>query len=395
MSKVSVRPLGDLCEVVNGSTPNTKDSGFWGGPHQWITPKEMGSLKSPFISRSARTLSDSGLNSISAKLLPKFSIILSSRAPIGYLAVNKEPMATNQGCKGLIPSAELDYMFLYYFLLANRERLNSLGTGTTFAELSSTALKRFEIPLPPLDEQKRIVAKLDKALEQNDLMKTVARQRVQEFARIKEAGIRDRLIAAGSEHGEKSLGQIFDIARGGSPRPIKDFLTHAEDGVNWIKISDATRTGKYITDTKQKIRPEGVSRSRKVFPGDFLLTNSMSFGRPYILQTEGCIHDGWLVLSGSSEVVDSEFMYYALGSQYLADQFNKLAYGSTVRNLNIDSVKKARVPLPNVGAQQELSAQLRAIESLVDRLTSLCVLSIQKMENLESALLTSAFSGDL
>lgn len=193
MSKVSVRTLGDLCEVVNGSTPNTKDSGFWGGPHQWITPKEMGSLKSPFISRSARTLSDSGLNSISAKLLPKFSIILSSRAPIGYLAVNKEPMATNQGCKGLIPSAELDYMFLYYFLLANRERLNSLGTGTTFAELSSTALKRFEIPLPPLDEQKRIVAKLDQIRrEVGRLSDNVAKQ-METVKSLRGAALADRL----------------------------------------------------------------------------------------------------------------------------------------------------------------------------------------------------------
>ena len=94
----------------------------------------------------------------------------------------------------------------------------------------------------------------------------------------------------------RSLGELFDIARGGSPRPISDFLSNAPDAVNWITIKDASNSSKYIRSTNQKIRIEGVSRSRMVHPGDFLLTNSMSFGRPYIMQTTGCIHDGWLVL---------------------------------------------------------------------------------------------------
>src|SRR5690349_13723304 len=134
----------------------------------------------------------------------------------------------------------------------------------------------------------------------------------------------------------KPLGEVCAVARGGSPRPIKAFLTNAEDGINWIKISDATASGKYIYSTVEKIKPAGASRSRVVKEGDFLLSNSMSFGRPYIMRTSGCIHDGWLVLSDYENYFDQDFLYHLLGSPQVFQQFDRLAAGSTVRNLNID-----------------------------------------------------------
>lgn len=135
------------------------------------------------------------------------------------------------------------------------------------------------------------------------------------------------------------LESIFDIARGGSPRPIDDYITDADDGVNWISIKDASNSAKYIEKTKLKIKPEGLSKTRMVKPGDFLLTNSMSFGRPYIMRTTGCIHDGWLVLSGDPERVDSNYFYHLLGSDLLKRRFSALAAGAVVKNLNIDLVK--------------------------------------------------------
>src|SRR5439155_13558849 len=108
------------------------------------------------------------------------------------------------------------------------------------------------------------------------------------------------------------LGEVFDIARGGSPRPIDQFITDDPNGVNWIMIGDASDNSKFITRTKKRILKAGVKKSRMVHPGDFLLTNSMSFGRPYIVQTTGCIHDGWLVLSGKQDV-DQDFFFHLLG----------------------------------------------------------------------------------
>lgn len=160
------------------------------------------------------------------------------------------------------------------------------------------------------------------------------------------------------------LESIFDIARGGSPRPIDDYITDADDGLNWISIKDASNSNKYIETTKLKIKPEGLSKTRQVKPGDFLLTNSMSFGRPYIMKTTGCIHDGWLVLSGDPEKVDSDYFYHLLGSDLLKRRFSALAAGAVVKNLNIDLVKGVEIPLPPLPEQKRIAAILDKADAI-------------------------------
>ncbi|MDO8804937.1 MAG: restriction endonuclease subunit S [Elusimicrobiota bacterium] len=160
----------------------------------------------------------------------------------------------------------------------------------------------------------------------------------------------------GWEH--KKLGEILTIERGGSPRPIDSFITESPDGINWIKIGDTKGVEKYITETREKIRPEGVKRSRMVYEGDFILSNSMSFGRPYILKTKGCIHDGWLVLRPKEKNIDPDFLYHLLGSPLIFTQFDSLAAGSTVRNLNIDLVKTVEIPFPPLPEQKRIVAVL-------------------------------------
>lgn len=161
-----------------------------------------------------------------------------------------------------------------------------------------------------------------------------------------------------------SIGEIFDIARGGSPRPIKDFLTDDPDGLNWIMIGDTVEGSKYITETKNRIRLEGLKKSRMVHAGDFLLTNSMSFGRPYILKTSGCIHDGWLVLSPKDGGVHPDFFYYLLGSQSLYREFSKRAAGAVVKNLNTSLVRGVEIPLPPLAEQKRIAAILDAADAL-------------------------------
>ncbi|MBQ4857243.1 restriction endonuclease subunit S [Pseudoalteromonas sp. MMG007] len=154
------------------------------------------------------------------------------------------------------------------------------------------------------------------------------------------------------------LDSLYNIARGGSPRPIKKFITDDPNGINWIKIGDATASGKYIFETKEKIIPEGIQRSRFVKKGDFILSNSMSFGRPYIMGTTGCIHDGWLVLSAKDDSIDQDFLYHILGSPLVFQQFDSLAAGSTVRNLNIDLVSGVKMPLLPLKEQKRIVAIL-------------------------------------
>ncbi|MEG4397053.1 restriction endonuclease subunit S [Microcoleus sp. BROC3] len=161
-----------------------------------------------------------------------------------------------------------------------------------------------------------------------------------------------------------ALGDIFEIARGGSPRPIQNYITDDVDGVNWIMIADASESSKYITSTKKRIRKEGVKNSRMVYPGDFVLTNSMSFGRPYIMKTSGCIHDGWLVLSNRLENVDSNYFFHLLGSNAVYLEFARRAAGATVKNLNIDLVKGVQIPLPPLEEQKRIAEILDRAEEL-------------------------------
>ena len=161
------------------------------------------------------------------------------------------------------------------------------------------------------------------------------------------------------------LGTVLEIARGGSPRPIQQYLTTEPDGINWIKIGDTDKGGKYIYKTKEKIRPEGVTKSRMVHSGDFLLTNSMSFGRPYILKTDGCIHDGWLVLSNRFDCYSVDFIYYNLSSPFAYYQFCDSVSGAVVKNLNSDKVANALFPLPPLAEQHRIVQRIEELLPLV------------------------------
>lgn len=160
------------------------------------------------------------------------------------------------------------------------------------------------------------------------------------------------------------LGEVCTIERGGSPRPIDDFITTDENGINWIKIGDADES-MYITKTAQRIKPEGMKKSRYVKPGDFLLSNSMSFGRPYILKIDGCIHDGWLVLRDENNVFDKKFLYYYLSAPITYKKFKSMAVGGVVNNLNSDMVRKVRVPMPSQEEQHQISDRLDRVSNLI------------------------------
>lgn len=161
------------------------------------------------------------------------------------------------------------------------------------------------------------------------------------------------------------LGDVFNVARGGSPRPIQEYITEAEDGINWIMIGD-TSSEKFITTTKNKIKPEGVKKSRMVYSGDFLLTNSMSFGRPYILKIDGCIHDGWLVLSPKNkEKISTDYFYYFLGSNNLKKDFEKVAAGAVVKNLNSEIVRNIQIPLPSLTEQKAIAEKLDKAQEII------------------------------
>jgi type I restriction enzyme M protein len=227
------------------------------------------------------------------------------------------------------------------------------GVGGSLSRANPKAVGEIRIPLPPLDVQKEIVAEIE------------GYQKVIDGARAVLDNYRPR-IPIDPDWPMAAIGELCTVERGASPRPIHDFVTDAADGVNWVKIGDAEIGGKFITSTKERITPEGAAKSRRVEPGDFVLSNSMSFGRPYIMATEGYIHDGWLLLRLRTERLDKDFLYYVLGSEIVLTQFERAATGGVVRNLNSKIVREVTIPLPPLATQRAIVAEIEAEQALVN-----------------------------
>lgn len=388
------KKLGEVCKIVNGGTPDTKVARFWGGDQLWITPKDMGKLDNMFVVDTARKITEEGLKNTSVKILPVNSIILSSRAPIGHLAINKKAITTNQGCKGIIPNSEISTMFLFYFLKNSVELLNDLGSGTTFKEISSSKLAGIKIPYPSLPEQRRIVSILDKVFAAIAKAKANAEKNLANSRELFESYLLSMFANPGDGWEEKKLDEVCVVERGSSPRPIKKYITTDTNGVNWIKIGDTKNSTKYLFETKDKITREGSEKSRYVTIGDFILSNSMSFGRPYIMKTDGYIHDGWFVLR-LNDNIEPNYFHYLLTSTLVQSQFKHLSSGAIVKNISGDLVKKTILPIPPLPEQHRIVSKLDALSTETKKLEAVYRKKLADLDELKKALLQKAFQGEL
>ena len=376
-------------------------------------------------------------------------ILISCSGSVGRVAVvNDDNCYVMVRSAAMIRVVELDSYYLMYALQSPclQEQIQSKSKQTAQANLFQAAIRSLFIPIPPLAEQKRIVAKLEQVLplaeeygaaqEQLDklnkelpeaLKKSILQEAIQgklvpQTPKDEPAQILLERIAASRNESSLSLpkgtsstslrgakatkqsknppsriyrendvwyeqigtstpkditdeipfdipetwawcrfNSICDIARGGSPRPIQNYLTDSPEGYNWIKIGDTEKGGKYINSTKERIKPEGLTKTRLIHKGDFLLTNSMSFGRPYISNIDGCIHDGWLVMSILGNAFVPDYLYYLLSSPYAYHQFCGRVAGAVVKNLNIDKVAESLIPLPPLAEQKRIVAKLEQL----------------------------------
>ena len=213
---------------------------------------------------------------------------------------------------------------------------------------------KIEIPVPTVVEQRKIGAYLD----QLDRLITLHQRK------CKIRNLRCPKSTAITWE-QRKFSDLVQIERGGSPRPIDDFITDSPDGLNWVKIGDAPAQGNYITKTAEKIKPEGLSKTREVHPGDLILSNSMSFGKPYIMGIDGCIHDGWLLIRNTYKVFDLTFLCHLLGTPQMIIQYKSLAAGSTVNNLNKELVGNTVVTIPTIKEQRVLGQYLETLDNLI------------------------------
>lgn len=216
------RRLDECARIVGGATPSTSEPRFWDGDIHWATPKDLSDLDgSAYLGATPRQITEEGLRSCSAEVLPAGSVLFSSRAPIGLVAINRVPAATNQGFKSFVPDfSKLDSKYLLYWLRANRDRLQALGNGATFKEVSKAIVSRIEVPLPPLPEQRRIAAILDQA-EALRARRREAITKVEAFDRSIFAEIFGDPLTNPREWPRKSVGECGEVITGNTPPESK------------------------------------------------------------------------------------------------------------------------------------------------------------------------------
>lgn len=279
--------------------------------------------------------------------------------------------------------------FHYLIRGCYKEEFMRLSGGIRIGQwdLPGDALNNIAVIIPPMEDQNAIAEYLTKKTEEIDYMIEEAENSISEYKLLKASIINEAIINGVWNHSEfKESGlelveripltwkiarikDVGNVQRGGSPRPIDDYITEDADGLNWIKIGDTVKGKKYITSVKLKIRKDGLSKTRMVHKGDLLLTNSMSFGEPYILDVDGCIHDGWVCISDLTEL-SKEFLYYFLCSDLCMMQFRLQVAGGVVQNLNVDKIGATKLFIPEIEEQDAIVKYLdnkcEYINSLID-----------------------------
>jgi type I restriction enzyme, S subunit len=383
------QPIGAICEVVNGGTPKTGVAKYWGGDHQWITPAEMGKRSSPFVSETQRTLTDLGLANSSASLMPTYSVILSTRAPIGHLVINTVPMATNQGCKGLVPRKATHYKFLYYYLGSIVDLLNVLGTGATFRELSGSKLKEVTIPVPPFPEQQRIVGILDKAFEGIATAKANAESNLHNARALFESHLQYIFTQRDNGWVETTLGEVCEFIGGSQPPKSVFSKTKKADNIRLIQIRD------YKSDNHVVYIPRAQARR-------FCNVDDVMIGRygPPLFQIlrglEGAYNVALMKAAPNESKLSRDFLFYFLKhSSLLHYVIYHSARAAGQIGLTKETLEPYPIALPTLADQQKVVETIMKLEAETRRLAALYEQKLAALEALKKSLLHQAFTEEL
>lgn len=391
MTTWKISTLGQECDIVNGGTPKTGVREYWGGKYRWITPAEMGKRISPYVEDTERTLTELGLQNSSARILPPHSVILSSRAPIGHLVINTEPMATNQGCKGLIPGQQLQCKFLYYYLSSIVGLLDSLGTGATFKELSGGKLKEVNIPVPPQSDQKRIVQKLDEAFAGIAKAKENAERNLQNARALFESQLKIIFSNGSKDWPETMLGAVAEVQSGGTPTvSVKAFWG---GNIPWYSSGELNNT--QTKDPERTITETGLNNSNaKLFPKNSLLIGMYDTAalKMSILEREGAFNQAIAGVK-PNERIETEFILHAINA--IKPKLLLERRGVRQKNLSLGKIKAIKIPLPPIQKQRTVAAALSSLMAETQRLTLLYEQKQVALETLKKSILHEAFSGNI
>ena len=398
--------LGAITNVIGGGTPSTRVPEYYeDGTIPWISPADLSGYANVYISHGAKNITELGLLKSSARLLPKGTVCLTTRAPIGYVAIAKNELSTNQGFKSFLPSDCFLSEFLFWYLKANTELLKSRASGTTFLELSGKQAGLLEFPLPPLAEQRRIVERIESL-----------------FAKLDETEARLRKLADDSERREVSvLHRAFDgeltsawresqsidrdswetktlesvcssIFDGDHMPPPK-----AEAGVPFLVISNVNTGNLSFEDTRfvPKEYYDGLSGTRKPEVGDVLYTLVGSYGIPVVVDDERpfCFQRHMALLKPSG--IETRFLWHLLRSRDMYDKATAIATGTAQLTVPIRGLRKLEFECPGRLEREEIARQLDVVMSREKDVRTSIDDVLAVIATLRQAILAKAMRGEL
>ena len=368
-----VKPIGEVAEVVGGGTPSTQVPKYWGGDINWLTPTEVGSGK--YVSDSNRKLTNSGLQNSSASMLPKGTILLTSRAGIGDLGILESPACTNQGFQSLICSDNVDHEFLYYVMLTKRSELERKGSGSTFLEITPSEVKSLLIALPGLKEQYMISEVLSDSDSQiHNLEKLISKKRDIKQGTMQELLTgKTRLPGFSDEWIKTTLGDVCSSITDGTHYTPK----YVEFGIPFYSVENVTQNN--FDDTKYISQKEHNQLTRRCKPerGDILLTRIGSLGKTKLINwdVDASIYVSLALLKPRHEIY-SDFLYaYTQSSQFVIDLENRSLLNASPKKINMNEINEIPIKLPPTEKEQyaistiilDMEAEISALELLLEK----------------------------
>ena len=380
--------LADCTEIFSGATPRTNQSEYWNGSIPWITPKDLGGYESKYIDRTEKYITDAGFLNCSTNLLPVNSVMMSSRAPIGHVAINTVPMCTNQGFKSLVPNREiLEADYLYYWIKANKDFLQNLGVGATFKEISKAIVANIEIPLPPLETQRRIAAILDQA----DALRQKRQQAIAKLDELVQATFIDMFgdpVTNPKGWPIAKLNDLGNLDRGVSkhrPRGAPELL----GGIHpLIQTGDVSRSNGFIKEYSYTYSDVGLKQSKKWPKGTLCITIAANIANTGILDFEACFPDSVVGFTSNH----SSNIHYVQGVfSFLREILEETAPQSAQKNINLAILRALDIPKPPIHLQDKWGDIALKIED--QRVAQKKQLAA--METLFKSLQHQAFNGEL
>ena len=324
--------LKQIAEIINGSTPSTSNSEYWDGDISWITPKDMSLQMKRYISNGERNITQKGYDSCSTTLVPKDTILLTSRAPIGYISIAQNELCTNQGFKSIICGDKVLPLFMYYWLSTKVDFLKSISNGATFKELSKQALENVEIDLPNLETQQHIVdtiGSVDDLIEKNDKIIELTKRYIHQIYR-----------SFDFNSTEKTLQDEFNISIGRTP-PTKEHQWFDNGNYKWLSIKDMKIDGDFCFETSQYLTNEAVKKFNIpiVNPGDVLLSFKLTVGRIAISNCNMVTNEAIACFKFKDESLRWYLYCYLNNCNFLNDADNTSSIGQAINSSIIKKYK--------------------------------------------------------